>query len=616
MASPSAFLNRDVAHIKEDLRITAERLWNLDAAAFEGVDPVVDLLLSAFAQEIFTVQEDVQRNKLRMVEMTAQAMLPVELSAPRPAHAILHGRPLDPGTYTHRVKTVLSATQAMDVHDRVGRTFTFTPADEFRLHNGAVRFMVHGNKLQGIDARSGAKRTIVSGEGRPLSQESLWLGLEMKELVDPDAGLAIYFGLPSNDSDSWQLRLHLPDFRFRVRGANCLTEPGIHPRSPRIPSFNRVLDPVATAESEAIAFYQEQFVTVHAPQEAPDHLNKPGPPPDEFISAFNKEALDELGAQLIWLRVGLPSALSPDLVNRLICSINCFPAINRRHQEKTATGAALISLEHGPHDQFWAVDSVVGGDRLSIPRERSAQPSASGNPVYAVRRGGLERLDEREAYERLTDLLQTVRGDHAAFAALDESDLAEGLTRVKAWLQEYRTRHKAPPFPPVYLMLSEVPSANVHVDYWNTNGAAASRIPAYKAFRLESGSFLSEARSMSVPIGGEDTPSIGSVDERLRGAMGSTDQAMPTLFALRCQCMEIIPAPLRQYVKLDMRREVSMGGTSEAGLSRTMRITLRIAGDAGQEPGMWISLCAQIENILGRRLQGLLPVRVDHRIAG
>lgn len=265
MASASTFLNRDVAHIKEDLRITAERLWNLDSAAFEGVDPVVDLLLSAFAQEIFSVQEDVQRNKLRMVEMAAQAMLPVELSAPRPAHAILHGRPLDPGTFTHRVKTVLSATQAMDVHDRVGRTFTFTPADEFRLHNGAVRFMVHGNKLQGIDARSGAKRTIVTGEGRPLSPENLWIGLEMKEAVDPSSGLAIYFGLPSNDSEGWQLKLHLPDFRFQAGNAYCRSDLGIHPRSPRIPSFNRVLDPVATAESEAIAFYQEQFITLHAP---------------------------------------------------------------------------------------------------------------------------------------------------------------------------------------------------------------------------------------------------------------------------------------------------------------------------------------------------------------
>lgn len=615
MPSASTFLNRDVAHIKEDLRINAERIWNLDSAAFEGVDPLVDLLLSAFAQEIFTVQEDVQRYKLRMVEMAAQAMLPVELSAPRPAHVILHGRPLDPGTFTHRVKTVLSTTQAMDVHDRVGRTFTFTPADEFRLHNGAVRFMVHGNKLQGIDARSGAKRTIVTGDGKPLDLESLWIGLEMKEPIDIKSGLAIYFGLPSNDNDGWQLRLHLPDFRFQAKEALCRTVPGIHPRTPRSPSFNRVLDPVATAESETIGFYQEQFITLHAPPEAPDCLNRPGSPPDEFIGTFNKEALDELGTQLVWLRVRLPMAMSPALVNRLMCSINCFPAINRRHQEKTATGAALIALEHGSHEQFWSVDEVIGGDRVNIPRERSAQPTASGSLVYAVRRGGLERLDEREAYERLTDLLQTVRSDHAAFAALDENDLAEGLTRVKAWLQEYRTRHKAPPFPPVYLMLNELPAGNVHVDYWNTNGAAASRIPAYKTFRLESGSFLAETRSMSVPIGGEDTPTSGSVAERLRGAMGSTDQAMPTLFALRCQCMEIIPAPLRQFVKLDLRREVSMGGAREAGLVRTMRITLRVASDAGQEQGTWASLCAQIENTLGRRLQGLLPVRVDHRNA-
>lgn len=604
-------LGRDVAHIKDDMRRTAERLWGMDPSAFERIDPVVDLLFSAFAQEIFMVQQDIMRYKQRMVELAAQALLPIELSAPKPAHVVLHGRPMDAGTYTHRIKTVLSTTQSMDVHDRVGRTFTFTPADEFRLHNGAIRYMANGDKLYGIDPRTGVKRPILTGQGKPMPARELWLGLEMKEAVDPSVGLAIYFTLPTNDPDEWQLRLHLPDFRFGVENKPCGAMMGLRGRKERTAVFDRITDPVAAIETEALAYYQDRFITISAPSGSPQGLHSPGPVPEEFATLFDAEALGELGNDLVWLRVELPVAFDPVVIKRLICALNCFPAIDRKRYERSASSAALAPLDHSPENQFWAVEEVMGGDRIPIPRERSGRPQED-RIVYAVRRGGLERIDEREAFERLTDLLHTVRSDHAAFAALDENELAEGLIHVKAWLQEYRTRHKAPPFPPVYLLLSEVPEGNVHVDYWATSGEASARIPAFKSFRLDSGAFLTDVRSMGVPVGGEDTPSGGTLTERLQGSLSMGNVAMPTLFAVRVMCMDALPVAMRENVRIDVRREVMVGPQRNAGLVRTLRVSLRVTLDTEKDERTWVGLSSHLQNVLERRFHGLLPVSVDH----
>ncbi|MBK7086159.1 MAG: type VI secretion system baseplate subunit TssF [Flavobacteriales bacterium] len=112
----------------------------------DRLDPVIDLLFGAFAQEVFAVQQDVMEHKKRLLEMAVQALLPAELTMPYPAHAVLHGRPLDAQTWTHRTRTTLSASHAMDVHDRVGKNFSFTPSDEFRLHVGGIKYVLLADK--------------------------------------------------------------------------------------------------------------------------------------------------------------------------------------------------------------------------------------------------------------------------------------------------------------------------------------------------------------------------------------------------------------------------------------------------------------------------------------
>ncbi|MBK7271433.1 MAG: type VI secretion system baseplate subunit TssF [Flavobacteriales bacterium] len=616
MDRTAKYLRRDPSHIKEDMRRTAELLWGVESVSPDRLDPVIHLLFGAFAQEVFAVQQDVMEHKKRLLEMAVQALLPAELTMPYPAHAVLHGRPLDAQTWTHRTRTTLSASHAMDVHDRVGKNFSFTPSDEFRLHVGGIKYVLLADKLYGPDVRTGMRRTLATAEGAPLHALDVWLGLELKEPVDPVAGLPLFFTLPPGDPDEPGLLTHLPRCTFHIGEEVCTTVPGIRPRKERGPIFERIADPVRSLESEVLAYYQHKFITIVPPRKAPKALQVPTALPERFRALFGQEIEEEVGAELVWLRMRWPSSANGGALTRINAAINCFPAIERQLQERSAGHSGLVSLPHGEDVQFWAVDEVVDMAGRTVAHERrTANPPDRRTMTYAVRRGGMERIDEREAYERLLDLLHTVRNDHAAFAALSETELAEGLSRVREWLEEYRNRHKRPPFPPTYLLFSEPPAGNVHVDYWTTNGAMAHRIPAYKGLRLDAGAYLGDARTMTVPCAGEDTPRSASLGERLRGVLGDGGQAMPTMHAVRTICLSAIPDHLQHRVELEIGRKIQLGPGEGDGFQRTLAVLLRVTGGDDAEDRQWNGVVEHVRNVLSRRMQGLLPVHVRYETA-
>ena len=639
----AGYLNRNVDHIKDDMRRTAERLWNVDSVNRDRLDPVVDLLLGAFAQEIFALQQEVIDHKRRTMEIAVQAMLPEELTAPSPAYAVMQGKPVDPGTWTHRTLTAFSATHAMDVHDRVGTSFAFTPVDEFRLYNGAVRHLAFADKFFSIDARTGQRRNISVAERRALPAHEFWIGLELNEPIDASAGLPLFFSLPTDDPDARSIIPQLASCRFDLAGARLEMSMGIAPRVVERATMDAIIDPVRTREQEAVAYHAPQFITLRPGSNAMDSFHnssapspsgegsrvrykeglnyerglsdpfKPdAPAPVTFTHVFGPELTKQLDGRIKWLRMTVPASMDPRAVVRLQCAMNCFPVINRKRYERTASNSRLLSLTHAPELQFWAISNVVDGKGRNVLHERQV-PSANGTapaPSYALRKGGMERIDEREAYERLMDLLHVVRNDHAAFAALDEAELAQGLTHVKAWLEEYRTRHAGPAYPPTYLMFSDAEHRNTHVDYWATNGTVAAKLPALKPFRLDSGAYLGDCRLITAPVGGEDTPGKGTLRDRLRAVVGSRSNALPTVFMVKAMCMNALPEELRDKVLINVRRDVGIGEGADTGFVRNLHV--RVVADTvlTTTAVQWNGYCDHIRTLLNEQFKGLLPITV------
>jgi|GEM_PF-2667932 len=601
-------LRRDPAHIKDDMRRTAARSWGLSELDQERIDPLVDLLLGAFAQELFTLQQEVALHKRRTLEIAVQAMLPEDLAAPRPAHAVMHGRPVDPGTWTHRTRTTFSATQRMDVHDRTGTAFSFTPVNEFRLYNGAVRHIACGDRFFAMDAKTGQRRNVAVADRTPLPAGEFWIGIELNERIDPANGLPLFFSLPTGDREAATLIPQLASCTFQWAGQPLLATAGAATRHREALTFEALTDPVRAREREALAYYQPQFISLRAP-DVPDLFKQASPPPD-FSVHFGTELTAAMDGRVHWLRMGVPKTMDPASLSRLNCAMNCFPVLNRVMHERTAASSRLLPLSHASELQFWAVDEVIDSHGKQVPNERTPDVRGSDqDSVYAVRRGGMERLDEREAYERLTGLLDTVRNDHAAFAALGETELARGLGLITDWLEEYKARDVTPGYPPVYALLHGLDHRNTHIHYWATNGTDAARIPALKPFQLNSGAYLAECRSITAPAGGTDTPAHDTLRDRLRTLMGPGGQGLPTTFMVRALCYNALPEAVRAEVDISVAREVAVGDGPDAGFQRVLAVTLR-SGTTAAPVTQWQGYCDHLCALLTAQFKDLLPIRV------
>lgn len=604
-----SYLRRDPAHIKDDMRRSVARLWGLGEVELERLDPLVDLLMGAFAQEIFSLQQQVAEHKRRTVEAAMQALLPDDVASPMPAQAIMHGRPVDPGTWTHRTRTVFSAAHAMDVHDRTGTTFQFTPVGEFRLYNGAVRFMACGEQIWAIDEKTGQRRGIPAVSPRALPGNELWIGLELDEPLDPAVGLPLFFTLPTGDPDTATLYAQLAHFAFDCGGRPWKAVPGIVPRHREELDFAAVVDPVQVLERGTLATWHRQFITLH-PSGSFDPLKGSAPPPWK-AEQLGEEAAGLADGRVRWFRALVPGTVDPRVLARLQCSMNCFPVLNRVMHERSASGSSMVPLAHADALQFWAVDQVVLGVGGRVPHERTAGADA-GTASYAVRKGGMERLDVREAYERLHGLLDTVRNDHAAFSALGETDLARGLRHIADWLEEYRQRQARPGYPPVYLLLSGTDRQDAYVHYWATNGSAAGCLPALKAFRLNSGAYLTACRLATVPMGGADVPE--RIGDRLHGLPGLGGQVLPTVFAVKSICHNALPATVRDSVTVTVAREVAIGPDPSSGFQRVLAVVLGVPAELLSE-AQWKAQCDHLAGLLNATFKHLLPVRVVHRVA-
>src|SRR5215211_6924150 len=97
-------------HIKSRMLKNAARLWGYKETETESsFDPVVSLLLTAFASELEKVSGDIQASGARVLERLVQLLSPDTLTGALPAHGIATALPVEDATelfedtrfYTH-----------------------------------------------------------------------------------------------------------------------------------------------------------------------------------------------------------------------------------------------------------------------------------------------------------------------------------------------------------------------------------------------------------------------------------------------------------------------------------------------------------------------------------
>ena len=210
----------------------------------------------------------------------------------------------------------------------------------------------------------------------------------------------------------------------------------------------------------------------------------------------------------MWIEVSFPVSLPLDALNNLSVYTNCFPVINRQLNDlkyRLKGGSNIIPLKTTGLEQFLAVNSLSDESHsYKCTPYRKMEEDETG--TYSLRKGGVERFDNRNAKEFISYLLQLLRSESSAFSAFGNDFITSTLKEMdqRIALMEQKTRMAENNSGVPYYIIAKPFEGNymMYVEYWTTlanlgNGfKAGSRMQEFSSGKAKSNSIFLVSSTM------------------------------------------------------------------------------------------------------------------------
>lgn len=273
------------------------------------------------------------------------------------------------------------------------------------------------------------------------------------------------------------------------------------------------------------------------------------------------------------------SPLPDDLLEGLTCSLNCFPVINRRHNEFTGSTRDLINIiPLHTEDLFFDLKRVSNsnGEEYKISHFKSPNELSKGSAL--LRLDGVGRFDARSAMEYLEYLLELMREESAAFNVIGSEMIASNLRELNqaiARLEKKIEDIQLEKGDTAYLMLKpQDGDRQVFVEYWSINGTFANNIRAgsilnvYRADDID----YNTSRLMTTTTGGKEKPNTEARINAYRRSLQSGDRVV-TREDIKALCFEHFGDSISQ---VDIEKGIEKGECKTEGFIRTIDIHISL----------------------------------------
>jgi hypothetical protein len=479
------------ADIKDRMLRAASAAWGYaDKIREVDFDPLLGLLMEVFSAELEKISNEISMSRERVLQKMVQLLAPDVLTAPVPAHAILHIQGLGEKLLLDDREQFFSGIpsgQSNPSGQTTREETWFSPAGSYYITDTAIKYMVMGERI--VRYTSVTSRENWWPLKTALPSHTIWLGLTGKEaavtgaqfyfeLHHEQAGPAFYHHLPDAE---WWCGSQLLDIK---KGFNSPeTDEGMLAEWLQAPHHIS-----QAADRLARAIYQDRFVHVAENEFEQDKLNSA---PDELYQhlpdAVNEQWKNE---KLVWIKINFPESIQPATLMDLHCQVNCFPVVNRQLHELTyrlREWINIIPLSGERGQQFLDLHAVTDQDGNSLlgaigRKEDNAKDETGRKMSVLLRRGGAGRFDERDARSITEHLLQLLRDESAAFSLYNREfmtgeikQVQQVITRISRQMENRDTPADATPYLEVTGNESG-DSRHLAVAYWSTQGAKANLI--------------------------------------------------------------------------------------------------------------------------------------------
>ena len=608
--------------IRQRLLMHIIQMWGVGDV--NQLDTFVRMLIDTLANEVYRISHEFMESEVRVLERLADLLTPDLLTIPRPAHAIVQAFPAEPVVELQTDQSFLFqqkyASQPLGELDSM-KDLYFAPVESVRLIDGRVAYLASGSKLFSVNPQLGKRLVAQTGPLRKLSPKTLWIGLELNPAVESLDRMNFFFDWPG-DVDHQPLLPLLPLSNWYLNGRAIQTGTGpAYGESHRL-----VVDGPAQLLSEYEIRYQLETDIRQTYQPRFIHLTQPttGPPeglkmpyPPAFADAFDQTTLAALtSGSLLWLQVVLPARFDETVLEKTSVELNAFPAMNRKANRilyRTTANYNLLPLRTELFETLLLVRNVMDSkERIftPFPFHKADHISEGG---YAVRRGGVERFDVRNAREQLTFLLELLRDEAVAFAVYGQDTVRLLLTQLQDQLGQLERKVQTTATPPLalnqYVLFEPFEQGDtMQVDFWTTNCEQANRIPAGTLLQAYSTSGLQndQIKLLTNTTGGRSRPGAHHRVQTYRYAL-MTHQRIITLEDIRAFFHHEL-GPLLELVTI--QKGVATGSTPKEGLMRTVDITIQPAKEGNLTQAEWGVVLEGLHQKLIQRSGQITPYRL------
>lgn len=584
------------------LRATTARLWELQEADTDNLDPLVDLILGACAVEFERSAQDVQSSQARMLQRLANLMVPEVFTNARPAHAVISARPESAEIELKPEEQFLIEKEIQEGNSMMKVPVIFSPVQSCQLFDACVTSQAVGNTIIFYETPlTRGEKLVVPGQSA-LDPWSLWIGVRMNKRIADLKNLSIYFDWRHEDNNRKFLPL-LPFSKCFINNTSVNVCSGVpHKINASLTEF----DAMGEVEAHVLQVYRPHFLTI---EESVKPVMQHYPP--DFEKVFPPDHLKMLKEEACWIRIQVPEGITPNLLNDVSCSVNCVPVINRRLHASSRPYPLVRNLNIIPlqnTEQFLSVKRIYSQRReyaaVTMQGKRSSQDGG-----FAVRQGGVDRFDQRDAFTLLTYLHELFRDESAAFSAFgiqtlsgELRSLEQSLTRLELYFTQKGTQQPSR----CHLLVNTREPEDVWIEYWSTLGEAGNKIPAGRKMNLISAANLKKDSIllMSGTSGGKaqmtDAEKLHAYKYTLL-----TRSRVVTEEDLRSACFALLGSKLRNVI---IRKGIKKHNEARTGYVKTIDVLLVPA--AGLEQIGWSDVCREMQAFLERRKSFMTSIRV------
>ena len=301
-----------------------------------------------------------------------------------------------------------------------------------------------------------------------------------------------------------------------------------------------------------------------------------------------------------------PVAIQQDALQEVAIFTNCFPVMNRQLNEmkyRLKGGSNIVPVKLTGIDQFLAIRNL--SDELNQYKSTPYRKMEEENyGTYALRNGGVERFDVRNAKEYISYLLELLRSESSAFSLYGYDFIATSLREMnqRIVLMEQKTKGQSASATeiPHYIMVKPFEGRELmFVDYWTTLAQggnsirSGSRFQSFKSSKTKSGSVFLITSS----IGGKNRL---RPEERINAFRYGliTRNRIVTKDDIISFCRYELG---NRVQKVDVGKGVQMSAHPAQGFYKTIDVILTPSQQAKLDAQEWQSLCDQLLSKLQSR---------------